>query len=58
MSDQSDLELLGRWNEWLKALDAEMCARDHREAERRHRRVEKLQQTIARHPHRDLSELV
>jgi hypothetical protein len=48
MADQSDVELLTRWGEWLKALDAEMCARHQREAERRHKAVEKLQQSIAK----------
>jgi hypothetical protein len=54
MTDQSDVELLKRWREWLKALDAEMCTRDQREAERRHKRVERIQHTIAKTPSQGL----
>lgn len=50
MTDQSDVVLLKRWREWLKALDAEMCTRDQREAERRHKRVERIQHSIAKMP--------
>jgi len=47
---KSDGELLNWWQEWLKALDAEMATDDGREAERRHGRVEVIQRTIAHTP--------
>jgi hypothetical protein len=50
MTNQSDVELLKCWREWLKALDAELCTRDQREAERRHKRVERIQHSIAKQP--------
>ena len=53
MTDQSDVELLNRWREWLKALDAEMCTRDQ-EVERRHKRVERIQHSIAEMPSQGL----
>jgi hypothetical protein len=54
MTDQSDVVLLKRWREWLKALDAEMCTRDQREAKRRHKRVEIIQHSIAKLPSQGL----
>ncbi len=48
MTDQSDELLLKRWREWVKALDAEMCAGNQREAELRHKRVETVQHSIAK----------
>ena len=45
-----DGELLVWWQEWLKALSAEMAANDAHEAERRHERVEVIQRTIAHTP--------
>ena len=47
---KSDGELLTWWREWIKALDAEMMANDEQEAERRHKRVEVIQRTIAQTP--------
>ena len=47
---RGDAELLTWWREWLKALDAEMSAMDEREENRRHKRVEVIQRTIARTP--------
>src|SRR5262249_15268085 len=44
--------LLTRWREWLKALDAEMSAVDEREEQRRHKRVELIQRSIAKTPSR------
>ena len=52
--NQSDAILLKRWREWLKALDAEMCATDQPEADRRHLRVELIQHTIALTPSQGL----
>lgn len=52
--NQSDAILLKRWREWLKALDAELCATDQREAELRHRRVETIQHGIAKTPSQGL----
>ena len=52
--DQRDVELLKWWREWLKALDAEMCATDQPEADRRHLRVELIQHTIALTPSQGL----
>jgi hypothetical protein len=47
---RGDAELLTWWREWLKALDAEMSAVDEREEQRRHKRVELIQHTIAKTP--------
>jgi hypothetical protein len=47
---KADVELLRWWREWLHALDAEMAAVDQRDEERRHKRVEMLQRTIAKTP--------
>src|SRR5262245_3946404 len=47
---RSDAELLTWWHEWLKALNAQMSAMDEREENRRHKRVEMIQRTIARTP--------
>jgi hypothetical protein len=47
---KNDGELLTWWQEWLKALDAEMATDDGHEAERRHERVEVIQRTIAHTP--------
>jgi len=47
---KDDVELLRWWREWLHALDAEMAAVDQRDEERRHKRVEMLQRTIATTP--------
>src|SRR5262245_12377015 len=47
---RSDAELLTWWHECLKALNAEMSAMDEREENRRHKRVEMIQRTIARTP--------
>jgi hypothetical protein len=55
MTNQNDDELLKRWLEWLKALDAEMCSQDQREAERRHKLVEIIQQSINTTPSRGLT---
>ena len=44
---KDDVELLRWWREWLHALDAEMAATDQGDEERRHKRVEMLQRTIA-----------
>jgi hypothetical protein len=54
MGSQSDIELLKRWREWVKALHAEMSARDPAEVERRHRRVETIQHSIAKMPSQGL----
>jgi hypothetical protein len=54
MTNQSDVELLKRWREWLKALDAEMCTRAQHEAKRRHKRVETIQHSIAKTPSQGL----
>jgi hypothetical protein len=54
MTEQSDVELLAWWREWLKALDAEMSASDQREGENRHKRVEMIQHTIALTPSQGL----
>ena len=45
---RGDTELLTWWREWLKALDAEMSAVDEREEQRRHKRVELIQRSIAK----------
>jgi len=45
-----DVELLRWWREWLHALDAEMAVTDQGDEERRHKRVEMLQRTIAKTP--------
>ena len=45
---RGDAELLTWWREWLKALDAEMSAMDQREEQRRHKRVELIQRSIAK----------
>jgi hypothetical protein len=50
MTNQSDAELLKRWRDWLRALDAEMCTQEQREAERRHKRLERIQHSIAKTP--------
>jgi hypothetical protein len=55
MTNQSDAELLKWWREWLKALDAQMCAVDQREGERRHKRVVMIQHTISKTPSRGLT---
>ena len=48
---KDDVELLRWWREWLHALDAEMAAAtDQGDEERRHKRVEMLQRTIANTP--------
>ena len=47
---KDDVELLRWWREWLHALDAEMAATDQGDEERRHKRVEMLQRTIATTP--------
>src|SRR5215468_6764625 len=47
-SIRGDVELLTWWREWLKALDAEMSAVDEREEQRRHKRVELIQHSIAK----------
>jgi len=47
---KDDVELLRWWREWLNALDVEMAAADQRDEERRHKRVEMLQRTIAETP--------
>jgi hypothetical protein len=49
-----DTELLTWWREWLKALDAEMSAIDEREEQRRHKRVELIQRSIAKTPSQGL----
>src|SRR5262245_31506224 len=49
-----DAELLTWWHEWLKALDAEMSAVDEREEQRRHKRVELIQRSIAKTPSQGL----
>ena len=50
LTTKDDVELLRWWREWLQALDAEMAAVDQRDEERRHKRVEMLQRTIATTP--------
>ena len=50
LTTKDDVELLRWWREWLHALDAEMAAVDQRDEERRHKRVEMLQRTIATTP--------
>ena len=50
LTTKDDVELLRWWREWLQALDAEMEAADQRDEERRHKRVEMLQRTIANTP--------
>ncbi len=45
---KSDTELLAWWSEWLKSLDAELSTIDQREEQRRHKRVELIQRTIAK----------
>ena len=47
---KDDVALLRWWREWLHALDAEMAATDQGNEERRHKRVEMLQRTIANTP--------
>ena len=47
---KGDVELVRWWREWLHALDAEMAAADQRDEERRYKRVEMLQRTIAKTP--------
>ena len=47
---KDDAELLRWWREWLHALDAQMAAADQGDEERRHKRVEMLQRTIAKTP--------
>ena len=51
---RDDAELLTWWREWLKALDAEMSAVDEREEQRRHKRVELIQRSIAKTPSQGL----
>ena len=51
---RGDAELLTWWREWLKALDAEMSAMDQREEQRRHKRVELIQRSIAKTPSQGL----
>lgn len=41
-SENSDVELLASWREWLSALDAEMSATNERDEKRRHIRVEAI----------------
>ena len=50
LTTKDDVELLRWWREWLHALDAEMAATNQRDEERRHKRVEMLQRTIATTP--------
>ena len=50
LTTKGDVELLRWWREWLQAFDAEMAAVDQRDEERRHKRVEMLQRTIAKTP--------
>ena len=50
LTTKGDVELLRWWREWLDALDTEMAAADQRDEERRHKRVEMLQRTIANTP--------
>jgi hypothetical protein len=50
LTTKGDVELLRGWREWLKALHTEMAATDQGDEERRHKRVEMLQRTIARTP--------
>ena len=47
---KGDVELLRWWREWLDALHTEMAAADQRDEERRHKRVEMLERTIAKTP--------
>ena len=49
-SENSDVELLASWREWLSALDAEMSATNERDEKRRHTRVEAFQNTITETP--------
>ena len=49
LTTKDDVELLRWWREWLH-LDAEMAATDQGDEERRHKRVEMLQRTIANTP--------
>ena len=49
-SENSDVELLASWQEWLSALDAEMSATNERDEKRRHIRVEAIQNTITETP--------
>ena len=49
-SENSDVELLASWREWLSALDAEMSATNERDEKRRHIRVEAIQNTITETP--------
>jgi hypothetical protein len=51
---RDDAELLTWWREWLKALDAEMSSLDEREEQRRHKRVELIQRSIAKTPSQGL----
>ena len=51
---RGDAELLTWWREWLKALDSEMSAVDEREEQRRHKRVELIQRSIAKTPSQGL----
>ena len=50
LTTKGDVELLRWWQEWLRALHAEMAAADQSDEERRHKRVEMLQRTIANTP--------
>jgi len=50
VTTKDDVELLSWWREWLHALDAEMAADDQGDEERRHKRVQMLQRTIAKTP--------
>ena len=50
LTTKDDVALLRWWREWLQALDAEMAAADQGDEERRHKRVEMLQRTIATTP--------
>src|SRR5512132_1870828 len=47
-SENSDVELLASWREWLSALDAEMSATNERDEKRRH--IESRRYTITETP--------
>ena len=49
-SENSDVELLASWREWLSALDAEMSATNERDEKRSHIRVEAIQNTTTETP--------
>ena len=50
LTTKGDVGLLRWWREWLDALHTEMAAADQGDEERRHKRVEMLQRTIANTP--------